>query len=250
MTFLTAMDSIYTYLGIQKARNDRLFIETRFNQNKLDLAVAEEALKVYQEELGVVDIPEQTRVAIAYAAELQSMIHRTEIELAVKQQHLAADHREILQLKNKLRELNQKMDRLQYAQPTGESNGVGDDLFVPFDKVPDIGLEYVRLLREVEVQNQLYELLIQMYEQAKIEEARDMPSIQVLDYPSVPIYKAKPKRAIIVVIAALISLIITVVAVFIREFVISAMDRDDEQSKKMRWIRDQIAGDVPFSRKR
>ena len=89
-TLLSALDSIYTQLNIQKARNDRIFIEKRFTQNKEDLKTAEEQLKAFQEKYGVIDIPEQIRVAIGSAAEIQTLIYMTEIELGIKQENLAS----------------------------------------------------------------------------------------------------------------------------------------------------------------
>lgn len=250
-TLLSALDSIYTQLNIQKARNDRIFIEKRFTQNKEDLKTAEEELKAFQEKYGVIDIPEQIKVAIGSAAEIQTLIYMTEIELGIKQEHLASSHILILQDKLKLSKLKKKLSELK----TGNSNSNGrlvpeDDLFIPFDLVPDVGLEYLRLYREVEVQNTIFEFLIQLYEQAKIEEAKDIPSIQVIDYPAVPIYKAKPKRAIIVIVAGLFSLIISSIFVFTRESLRNVVTKGDVHSEKVIWIKEQINHDMRFFRRK
>lgn len=249
-TFLSALDSIYTQLNIQKARNDRIFIEKRFTQNKEDLKTAEENLKAFQEKYGVIDIPEQTKAAIASAAEIQTLIYMTEVELGIKQEHLASSHIAILQDKLKLNKLKKKLTELK----TGNSNSNGrlvqdDDLFIPFDMVPDVGLEYIRLYREVEVQNTIFEFLIQLYEQAKIEEAKDVPAIQVIDYPAVPIYKAKPKRAVIVIVAGLFSLIISSIFVFTRESLRNIVTKGDTHSEKVLWIKEQINKDTRFFRR-
>jgi len=250
-TLLSALDSIYTQLNIQKARNDRIFIEKRFTQNKEDLKTAEEQLKAFQEKYGVIDIPEQIKAAIGSASELQTLIYMTEIELGIKQENLASSHILILQDKLKLSKLKKKLGELKAGNPN--SNGgldPEDDLFIPFDLVPDIGLEYLRLYREIEVQNTIFEFLIQLYEQAKIEEAKDIPSIQVIDYPAVPIYKAKPKRAIIVIVAGLFSLIISSIFVFTRETLRNIVTKGDAHSEKVIWIKEQINQDMRFFRRK
>ena len=47
--------------------------------------------------------------------------------------------------------------------------------------VPELALQYARLFRQVKVQETLFTLLTSQYEQAKIAEARDTPTVQVLD---------------------------------------------------------------------
>ncbi len=250
-TLLSALDSIYTQLNIQKARNDRIFIEKRFTQNKEDLKTAEERLKAFQEKYGVIDIPEQIKVAIGSAAELQTLIYMTEIELGIKQEHLASSHILILQDKLKLSKLKKKLSELKAGNSNSNGRLVPEaDLFIPFDLVPEVGLEYLRLYREVEVQNTIFEFLIQLYEQAKIEEAKDIPSIQVIDYPAVPIHKAKPKRAIIVIVAGLFSLIISSIFVFTRETLRNIVTKGDAHSEKVIWIKEQINHDMRFLRRK
>ena len=241
--FVHLLDSLYTRLNIQKARNDRMFIEKRFNQNKADLSKAEEALKAFQEKYGVIDIPEQTRAAISSAAELYSLIYLTEIELAVKRRYLSPTHNELRRKEAELQELKRKLAELKVGSPANGDLAKNDELFIPFEQVPDLGLQYIRLYREVQVQNKLYEYLIQLYEQARIEEAKDIPSIQVIDYGAVPIYKAKPKRAVIVIVAVLLSLIVSLIYVFAREYLDKALERQDSESEKLEWIRSQLAQD-------
>jgi uncharacterized protein involved in exopolysaccharide biosynthesis len=250
-TMVSALDSIYTNLNVQKARNDRVFIEDRLNQNKRDLKTAEEKLRDFQSEHGVVDIPEQTKAAIIGAAELQSQIYATEVELGTKKIYFAADHVEVMLTQSKLRELKKKLAELKLGVPGNRNGSINknDDLFIPFESVPDLGMEYFRLFREVEVQNRIFEFLTQMYEQAKIEEAKDTPSLQVLDSPRVPLRKAKPKRAIVVLVACLFSLILTCIYVFSKEFFSNLGNRDSSSAEKLHWIRDQLKNDLSFRKK-
>lgn len=250
-TIITLMDSTYTQLNIEKARNDRVFIEERLKQNKRELKNAEETLKFFQQESGIIDIPDQTRAAISSAAELQSMIHVTEIELGVEQKHLTSDHIKILQHEALLEEYKRKLAELKYGRPTSSSDDARDgDIFIPFDLIPDIWLDYVRLLREVEVQNKIFDFLVPLYEQARIEEAKDIPNIQVLDYPAVPIYKKKPKRAILCIVAAFLSLIVSSVFVFVKEFLNESQKGQDDQAQKVNWIREQLTRDLQKLRRK
>ena len=67
----------------------------------------------------------------------------------------------------------------------------------------------MRLTREVEIQNTLFTFLTQQYEDAKIQEAKNTPTVQVLDKGKIPELKYKPARARIVIIGFTFSLVIS-----------------------------------------
>lgn len=238
--FVAGLDSINTALNVQKAREDRLFIEKRFEQNKNDLRLAEEKLKEFQQKHGVVDIPEQTRAAISSAAQLQSEIYATEIELNMKRKHLSPQHVEVRQTRELLMEYRKKLAELK----SGNSHSADDDLFIPFEAVPDVGLDYLRLYREVEIQNTLFELLIQLYEQAKIEEAKDIPSLQILDPPSIPIKKTKPKRTLIVLLCGLLAMFVSLTYAFASESMQKIEKEEGKDSSNLGWIKKELQGDL------
>ena len=63
---------------------------------------------------------------------------------------------------------------------------------------PDLGMRSARLMREVEVQGRLLEIMVPQYEQARMEESKNIPTLQIIDEPKVPLNKIKPKRILIV----------------------------------------------------
>jgi len=71
--------------------------------------------------------------------------------------------------------------------------------FPSFDKLPEMALDMARLMRRVKTEEAIYRLLREEYEKARIEEARDTPTVQVLDVAKVPEIRSRPKRAMIVV---------------------------------------------------
>jgi uncharacterized protein involved in exopolysaccharide biosynthesis len=76
------------------------------------------------------------------------------------------------------------------------------------------------LSRDAKIKEMLFELLTREYEIAKIEEAKSMPTIQILDKADVPEKKCKPKRTRMVVLAGVTSLFVGIFAAFIREYFI------------------------------
>ena len=197
--FCAYLDSVHVKLNVEKARNNRIFLEKRLNQENKVLNEAEEKLKDFQEKYNAVELTEQTKAEIGIIADLQSRIYETEIELKIKENALSPRHPELIKLRLQLKEMKNKLDQL--ARKSQISNS--SDLFIPMVQLPDLGLQYARLLRDVKVHGKISLFLMQQYEQAKFEEAKKVSSIQILDAATPPIRKAKPKRAVFVLIITL-----------------------------------------------
>jgi len=254
--FVYYLDSLNTELNIEKARNNRIFIEKRYEENKRDLKKTEEALKAFQQTYGAISLPEQTKAAIMAAADLQAQIIALEVELGVKERSLSPTHQEVIQLKTQLSELKKKLNKIKFGNEKGFSKGqtmrnnATEEFFIPFIEIPEVGLEYARLLREVEVQSKLYELLTQQYEQAKIQEAKDTPTVQVLDKAVPPLKKAKPKRVIITLTSGISCTIIFILFIFIYERIQIVKERDKAKYDKISSIFTTLRNDLKLWGKR
>ena len=189
-------------LKSEHASFQRAFIEDRYNQNIHDLEVAEENLKIFQEEHNMVSLEEQTTAAIEVATELISRISIDEVKLQTLKQTFPKEHPEIKILQSEITELNVQLEAL--------DNGDNETTLIPgFSQVPNLGLKLSRLIRNVEIKNTINIYLTQQYEDAKIQEARNTPTIQLLDPAVPPIEKSSPKRTLMVIVMALITFICT-----------------------------------------
>lgn len=82
------------------------------------------------------------------------------------------------------------------------------------------------LSREAKIQEMLYEMLVQQYEMAKIDEAKSMPTLQILDPPVVPemgVSRGTVKKGILAGIAAFM---LGTFLAFAREYVVQARRRE------------------------
>ncbi len=201
--YVNKLDEVNKMLNSERAVNHRKFIEERYNLNKTELKAAEDALNEFQKDYNAVALEEQTGAAISIAASIKSQIMANEVKLEILKESLPDEHPDIVNLIQEIELLN--------SQLTNLNTGVDKDFLLPkFGQVPDLGLEYLRLSRMVEVQNQIFIFLTQQYEEAKIKEAKDTPTLQVLDNASTPEKKFKPSRAKICIIIFIITLIISV----------------------------------------
>ncbi|MFC1573535.1 GNVR domain-containing protein, partial [Candidatus Eisenbacteria bacterium] len=99
--------------------------------------------------------------------------------------------------------------------------------------LPAVSLTYLRLYREVQIQEIVFELLTQIEEQYRIQEVRDTPTVQVLDPPSVPQEKAKPHRAVICIIATLLAFLLSLALVACLERIVILAETDPERHAKL-----------------
>ena len=151
---------------------------------------------------------------ISAAAELKAQVISKEIEVNVLQNYVGTSHSEFQRAVNELRELEKKYEDMVSKRGTDSSEedaaGRTQGLFLRLEEVPEIGVGYARLYREVVLQEKIMEFLLPLYEQAKIQEAKDTPTVQVLDEAVIPIKKHRPKRAIMVVFFGMLSVIFSV----------------------------------------
>jgi len=167
-----------------KAKRARIYIESQLQKTKYLLDSAENSLMLFQKKNKTVSLPEQLKATIDAAANLKTDIVKTEIELGLVQPNLREDSRTLLTLKSKLQELRNQYNKMEMGN---------QDYLVAFKDVPEIGRELAQLVREVKVQNEAYMLLQQQYFKERIQENRDLPTIEILDEAIPPLKASSPR---------------------------------------------------------
>lgn len=191
---VNSLNRINGELNVLNAKNNREFIEKRYNQAKEDLTKSEDSLKMFQDVYGIApDI--QIKAATQLGVQLEVEIKSEEIKLDILKKILASDQPEVKQQVEKIALLKKQLEQMKNSS----SNGYDDMLSLKGK--PGIAIDFLRLTRNVEIQNKILTILLPMYEQSKIEEKKDLPSVLVLDEAFVPDKKAKPKRLIITVVS-------------------------------------------------
>lgn len=192
--FVDVLNNLSLRLGTQEARSSREFIEQRIEDTQDSLHAAEEALKTYQERSGMMMItPEQTS-GISAIADIYGMKAKKEIEVGILERTVAPDNDALRQAKLELREIEKKLAT-----------------------IPEAGLETFRLYRTVAAQQKILEVLLPLYEQAKINEQKDMPVLLVLDRAVPPERKVKPQRLLIMLSAGFLAFFLMIALAFLME---------------------------------
>jgi tyrosine-protein kinase Etk/Wzc len=193
------LNAIYVELKTGKAKLFRQFLEERVAIAKNDLQSVELQFNEFQKNNNIIELEEQTKATIEAGATIEAQIVAANIELKITKEIYGSNSFKITTLEDKLKAL--KQERYKY------SNNTTNDIFPAIKNVPDLSLKYYRLKRDLKVQELVFQFLTEQYEQAKFEEAKNTPFIQVLDNATPPEKRSKPKRTRLVLIAFFFSVL-------------------------------------------
>jgi len=207
--YITHLDAVNREVRAGKAKSDREFIFQRLQTTKALLDTAQARLLRFQNNNKAVDLEKQRDLALNAAAGIKTQLALTKVALDVKKKAYSVDHPEVMRLEIEVGELEHQLTMLE--------KGDGNDsyLSMPLSEIPRLSAEYAELKSDAALQEKVYLLLTELYEEARIKEQKDTPTISILEKAYPPEIKYKPMRSIIVLLAFFGSLI---VAVFVSLF--------------------------------
>lgn len=199
-------------LNLTEASQRRAFLEKQLKEAKESLANAEVALRKTQERTGMLQPDAQVKAIISNAAQLKGTIAAKEVELKAMRSFATSSNPEFVRAQEELRALQAQLAKLEKSQP--EADG---DFMVPTARIPGVAVEYVRNARDVKYYETIFELLAKQFEMAKIDEARDSSTIQVLDKAIPAERKSKPQRLLITAAGFISGALLGIWIAFIRD---------------------------------
>lgn len=196
-----------------EARHYREFIEERRKEIALELTSLEDSLGRYQEAYNVTMVDAQLQATYQAAAVLEAEMVRQELDYAIAVAKLGTDNPMIISLKS----------GLQAAKDAYESSFGGRDnekrYLMGYDRdLPRLMKEYLRLQRDIMIQSEIYTFITSKYEESKLREARDMPTINILDQPVVPDLRSAPRRSFLVVTTGVLMTVLAILLAFVLDF--------------------------------
>lgn len=232
-TYIAMLDSLNQVINQRSARERADFIEQQILENDKSLAQAEAELKEFQLKTNAISPYQQARIALSVASELELDIMNKENQLKEYQEKSYSQSHPLMQkLLNGINFREQQLHDLRF----GSSRGDREQLFVPLQNAPDLTLQYAKLSRRVDVLGTLEELLRQQYEESRIEQVNTTSTITVLDRAYPAIRKSRPKRKLIVLVAAAASIFFSILSVILIEYLNSVATGDPENRQKIEKI--------------
>jgi uncharacterized protein involved in exopolysaccharide biosynthesis len=209
--FVEELKSVAGGLAISEAGQRRMFFEDQLRQTKDSLARAEEEVKGFQQRTGAFQVDAQAKAIIEGIANLRARIAVKEVEAKVLRSFATAQNPDLQRTEEEVRALRIELEKVESGK------GRGFDPLMSSERVPAIGMEYLRKLRQLKYNETLYELLVKQYELAKLDEARDAVVIQVIDQAVPPERKSRPQRTLIVLLTTVTMLFLSVFFVLLLE---------------------------------
>ncbi|MBN1576863.1 MAG: hypothetical protein JW913_09940 [Chitinispirillaceae bacterium] len=183
------VDSTVKTVSIDRASRNRLFIGRQLSDNKIKFDSLQSAFSKFQTDNKAYDIPQQLKLSLGIYADLKSEEVLNELRIKALEYEFSANTPEMLDLKSSSRVLRDRLKKFE--------SGYDTDVLPSLERATKLLPEYFNLFRDLEVQEKLILLLTKEYEQAKLQESKDVSPLIILDVPMVPEYKSKPKRILL-----------------------------------------------------
>jgi uncharacterized protein involved in exopolysaccharide biosynthesis len=203
--YVELLDEFNRDLNVTRASKSREFVGGQLEIHEQKLREAEDALRAFQEEHEALQLDQQVTSAIDIVASLTAEAVSIEVELDILEQYASRESEEYLRKKKQYDEIVNQLEKFKADSARSETDFVRS-FFPSFDKLPEVALDMARLMRRVKTEEAIYRLLLEEYEKARIEEARNTPTVQILDTAKPPELRSRPKRAMITIFGGIAGL--------------------------------------------
>jgi uncharacterized protein involved in exopolysaccharide biosynthesis len=202
--YIQELNQLAADLDTSEAHRERVFLEERLTHARHDLDQASLELSRFSSRNTITDPSSQGKAMVESAARIQGELVAAETELRGLEQIYSDNNVRVRTLSARINELQEQLKRLSGTDPlNSESSDAGFTEHPSFRKLPDLNYRYMNLYRQAKVHETVYEFLTQQYEMARIQEARELPTVRVLDPAMPPERKSGPYRSLIVISAVI-----------------------------------------------
>ncbi len=207
--YVEALNGLVAQVSTSSARRERMFLEQRLKTVKENLDVAAGQFSQFASKNGTMDVPSQSKAMVESEANLEGQYIAAQSELEGLQQIYTDSNIRVRSLKARIAGLKQQIEAVSGNKADLASSDSDIAGGMPsIRKLPLVGVEWANLYREAKIQETVYELLTQEYEFAKVQEAKEIPTVNVLDAPLLPERKSFPPRTTIVAVGTLLAFLL------------------------------------------
>lgn len=219
-SYLDELNQLVNQTSTSSARQERVFLEQRLREVQGDLENAQLELGDFSSRNATVDITAQTRAMVDVGTRLEGEIVAERSGLESMRQMYTDDNVRVRQAEARIRVLQNELNKLAGSSAPAAaalSQQTPGELYPPLRQLPRLAVRYADLYRRVKVEETVFELLTQQYEMARIEEAKDIPVVRVIDAPGIPEKKSFPPRVILSLVLTLLTFAVTSTFLLLRE---------------------------------
>jgi len=203
--YVNELNWVVTHLSTSAAHRERVFLDQRLEEVKANLEDAEKQFSQFASQKGAIDIPAQGKAMVTAAATLQGEVIAAEAELEAFRQIYTDSNVRVRSLEAKVNGLRGSLEKL--AGKGANEKSAAERIYPSLRELPVLGVTYADLLRRTKVQEAVFETLTKEDELAKVQEAKEIPTVKVLDPPEAPQKKSFPPRLLIMSLGAMLALV-------------------------------------------
>ncbi|MGD0789791.1 MAG: GNVR domain-containing protein [Terracidiphilus sp.] len=204
--YVEELDKLVNKVSTSSARRERIFLEERLKSVKSDLDASSRALSQFSSRNATMDPQKQGEATVEAAGKLQGELIAAESELSGLKAQYTDDNMRVREVRGRIDELQSQLRKMSGVGDNVNGADLKADQLLPSVRMlPILGLTYYDLYRQVTMQDTIYQTLTKQYELAKVQEAKEIPPVKVLDEPDVPERKSSPHRSIIIALGTLLS---------------------------------------------
>jgi capsule polysaccharide export protein KpsE/RkpR len=209
-------NEVFRRVSSTSAQEESRFLEAQVAKARKDVDDASRKLREFQEKYKVIDLPEQSKAVISAMASVKGELMTKQLSIQYLTSFSSASESSVVQLRQQIQILEDQLNELEtnrapndgkgWAPPKpapSAGSGTQPDFFPEAASVPNLRFELEQLLRQQKIYETVFFLMTQRHEMAKVDAARDTSTFQILDYPTLPTYKSRPKKAKIALIGML-----------------------------------------------
>ena len=221
--YVEELGSVLAKVSTSAARRERIFIEQRLADENNNLQDAEKQFSQFASSNMALDVPEQTKVEVEAAARLQGELIASKAQLEGLKQTYTEENIRVKSVQAHVNELQRALAKIN----SGRGSTV-QDATSPYPSVknlPILGVKWADLYRQTKIRETVVELLTQQYEMARIQEAKEIPSVKVLDPASTP-ERREPSWKLVILLGTLLSALLACLGYVIKNWW-DRWDQDD-----------------------
>jgi len=210
-------------LNTAAARENRMFLEKRYFDIKQKLEKSEEVLVKFQKTSGIIFAEQQAKSTLEAYTKLEAEVASKEIEFSILQKLFGEKSPQAQQAKMLYEEYKNKINSLKRGKDSSE-------LLLSIDNLPEKAMNYLKYFSDIEINKTLMQFIIPLLEQAKFEEQKSIPIIQIIDKGEPPVKKSYPQRALFSLFISLALIIFIIIFIMLKERI------KNSQNEKIKYI--------------
>lgn len=206
--YIDELNRLMAQLNTSASHRERVFLEARLQEVRQNLETSEKQFSQFASTNGALDVPEQGKAMLDATTQLEGQLIAAQTELQGLREIYTDNNIRVREEQARIDELQHQIAKLRgdTGPADGSASSPSDSLSYPsIRKLPQLGVGYADLMRNTKVNEAVFEALTEQYESAKIAEAKDLPTVKVLDPPLVPEEKSFPPRALITIAGGLLA---------------------------------------------